>query len=129
MTVHDFINLKDIRIKNSDHLRIVELFYPYLSSVSGDTAKLPRLLGNIINIDLNQSRVITGCFNGVNDDTIPPYDDVDLYVKLDCGIKVFVYGRKKGESAVLGNDEYVVFCTSDTLSVPVNRKGNNHIYL
>ena len=54
---------------------------------------------------------------------------VNFYVKLNNGIKIFVYGREKGESSVFNKDEYVIFCTADTLSVAVNRKVNNHIYL
>lgn len=129
MTFDEFIVFRNTKIKNNDHKRIGRLFYPYLSSVSGDTTKLPRLLGSIISVDLSGRLAITGCFNGINDDTVPPCDDVDFYVKLDNGIKIFVYGRIIKETHRLNENEYVIFCTSDKISLLNVKKENHHIYL
>ena len=87
---------------------------------------MPSILGKLLGMDLRDAFVITGCFNGVNDDTPAPYGDVDFYIKLSNGIKVFVYGRIPMNSVTLKENEFVVFVNSDTITDNVVRK-ENHI--
>lgn len=126
MTVDEFIVWRDVKIKDDNHKRIVRMFYPYLQSVSGDKYLLPSILGKLLGIDLADAFVTTGCFNGVNDDTPAPYGDVDFYIKLSNGMKVFVYGRKQMDSVTLKENEFVVFVNSDIITDNVVRK-ENHI--
>ena len=93
MEINKFIELKNIIVRDNEHLRLIKCFYPYLRSVSGDEHLLPSALEKILGIDLTDVSVVTACFNGVNDGSKPPYDNVDLYIKFTNGIKVFVYGR------------------------------------
>ncbi|MBP3321929.1 MAG: hypothetical protein J6M12_06215 [Clostridia bacterium] len=126
MTVDEFIVWRDVKIKDDDHKRIVRMFYPYLQSVSGDKYLLPSILGKLLGIDLADAFVTTGCFNGVNDDTPAPYGDVDFYVKLSNGIKVFVFGKRPMDSVTLKENEFVILVNSDTITDHVVRK-ENHI--
>lgn len=71
--------------------------------------------------------VITSCFNGVNDGSKPPYDNVDLYIKLNNDIKVFVYGKKQERLTDLKENEYVIFFLSNDLSGNVTYLENNQI--
>ena len=129
MTVDEFIIFRDVKIKDGNHKRIVQLFYSYLQSVSGDKYLLPSILGKLLGVDLAGAFVTTGCFNGVNDDTPAPYGEVDFYVKLSNGIKVFVYGRRPMNSVTLKENEFVIFVNSDTITGNIERKENLHIYL
>lgn len=129
MTVDEFIIFRDVKIKNDDHKRIVRIFYPYLQSVSGDKYLLPSILGKLLGIDLADAFVTTGCFTGVNDDTPAPYGDVDFYVKLSNGIKVFVYGRRPMDFVTLKENEFVIFVNSEMITDNIVRKENRHIYL
>jgi len=129
MTVDEFIIFRDVKIKDNDHKRIVQLFYSYLQSVSGDEYLFPSILGKLLGVDLADAFVTTACFNGVNDDTLAPYGDVDFYVKLSNGIKVFVYGKRQMESVTLKENEFVIFVNSDTITGNIVRKENRHIYL
>lgn len=126
MTVDEFIVWRDVKIKDDDHKRIVRMFYPYLQSVSGDKYLLPSILGKLLGIDLAGAFVTIGCFNGVNDDIPAPYGDVDFYIKLSNGIKVFVYGKRQMESVTLKENEFVILVNSDTITDNVVRK-ENHI--
>lgn len=129
MTLDEFIEFRNTQIKNNDHKRIVKLFYPYLKSVTGDPSLLPVLIGKIIDMDLSGALAVTGCFNGINDNSTAPYDDVDFYIKLDNGIRIFVYGRVIKETVSLNENEYVIFCTSDEIPDSVYKRENHHIYL
>lgn len=129
MTVDEFIIFRDVKIKDDDHKRIVRIFYPYLQSVSGDKYLLPSMFGNLLGIDLADAFVTTGCFNGVNDDTPAPYGDLDFYVKLSNGIKVFVYGRNPMNLVTLKENEFVIVVNSDTITGNIVKKENRHIYL
>ena len=108
MNFDEFIKQKDIKIRDNEHLKVIKRFYPYLRSVSGDEHLLPSVLEKILDIDLTNVSVITACFNGVNDGSEPPYDNVDLYIKLSDGIKVFVYGKKQKNLVELKEKEYVI---------------------
>ena len=129
MEINKFIELKNIIVRDNEHLRLIKCFYPYLRSVSGDEHLLPSALEKILGIDLTDVSVVTACFNGVNDGSKPPYDNVDLYIKFTNGIKVFVYGRKQERLTDLKENEYVIFFISNDMSDSITRSENNHIII
>ncbi|MCL2408831.1 MAG: hypothetical protein FWC96_04360 [Oscillospiraceae bacterium] len=130
MTFDEFITFRDLKIKNKDHERVVKAFYVYLSSVTGNPRLLPDEVGRIINIDTSSLAVSTGCFNGIFDDTIPPYDDVDFYIKLSNGICIFVYGRVQSDTLKeLNDNEYIVFMLSNDLSGIIERNIDRCTYI
>ncbi len=129
MNFDEFIKLRDIKIKDNEHLKVIKCFYPYLRSVSGDEQLLPSLLGNILGVDLSNITVETACFNGINDGSQPPYDDVDLYINLSNDIKVYVYGRKQEHLVELKENEYVICLLADEITSNVIKTGNNYIYI
>ncbi|MBR3768004.1 MAG: GrpB family protein [Clostridia bacterium] len=122
-----FIKQRDIKVRNDEHLRVIKCFYLYLRSVSGDERLLPSVLEKLLGIDLTNISVVTACFNGVNDDSKPPCDNVDLYIKLNNGVKVFVYGRKQRLPNVPKENEYVIFFISDNLSSNITYIESNQI--
>ncbi len=127
MDLEEFIKQRDIKVKDNEHLRVIKCFYPYLRSVSGDEHLLPSVIGKILGIDLTDVSAVTACFNGVNDGSNAPYNNVDLYIKLNNGIKVFVYSRKYETLANLKENEYVIFLLSNDLSGNITHTENNHI--
>lgn len=129
MEFNEFIELKNIKVRNDEHLRVIKCFYPYLLSVSGDENLLPSVIGRILDIDLTDVSVVTACFNGVNDGSKPPYDNVDLYIKLNNDIKVFVCGRKQEHLTELKENEYVIYLLSSDISDNIKRTANNHILI
>lgn len=129
MEFDEFIKQKDIKIRDNEHLKVVKCFYPYLRSVSDDEQLLPSLVGNILGVDLSNVTVETACFNGVNDDSNPPYVNVDLYIKFNNDIKVFVYGRKLEHLYELKDNEYVIFLLANEIKSNVIKTGNNYIYI
>lgn len=108
MTLDEFITYRNIKVKDDEHRKVIESFYPYLRSVSDDERLLPTLLEKYIGVNLSGVSVVTACFNGVNDGTIPPCDNVDLYIKLSNGVKVFVYGRETQDLKQLNKDKFVI---------------------
>ena len=129
MDFDTFIKLRDIKIRDADHLKVVKSFYPYLRSVSGDARLLPSALEKILDIDLTDVSVVTACFNGVNDGSKPPYDNVDLYIKLNNDIKVFVCGRNQEDIVELKENEYVICLIADEITNDIKRKENHHIFI
>ena len=129
MNLEELIKLREIKIRDSEHLRVTKCFYPYLRSVSGDEHLLPSALEKILGIDLTDVSVVTACFNGVNDGSKPPYDNVDLYIKLNNGIKVFVYGKKQEHITDLKGNEYVIFLLSSDLSGNITHTKKIHQYV
>ena len=129
MELNEFIKLKNIIVRDNVHLRVIKCFYPYLRSVSGDEHLLPSVLGKLLGIDLTDVSVITACFNGVNDDSQLPYDNVDLYIKLNNDIKVFVYGRKQEHLTELKENEYVIYLLSSDISDNITQTSNHHIFI
>lgn len=129
MNLEEFIKQRDIKVRNDEHLRVIKCFYSYLRSVSGDGRLLPSVLEKILGIDLTDVSVITACFNGANDGSKMPYDDVDLYIKLHNGIKVFVYGRKQEQLTDLKENEYVIFFLSNDLTGNITQTENHHIFI
>ena len=129
MILEEFIKQRDIKVRNDEHLRVVKCFYPYLRSVSGDEHLLPSVLEKILGIDLTDVSVITACFNGVNDGRKPPYDNVDLYIKLSNDIKVFVYGRKQETLTDLKENEYVLYLLASDLTGNITQTKNHHFFI
>ncbi len=127
MELNEFIKLRNIIVRDNEHLRIIKCFYPYLRSVSGDERLLSSVLEKLLGIDLTAVSVATACFNGVNDGSKPPYDNVDLYIKLNNSIKVFVYGKKQERLTDLKENEYVIFFISSNLSGNITYVENNQI--
>ncbi|MBR6620232.1 MAG: hypothetical protein IKK85_07805 [Clostridia bacterium] len=129
MRFDEFIKQKDIKIRDNEHLKVIKCFYPYLRSASGDEQLLPSLIGNILGVDLSNVTVETACFNGVNDSSKPPYDNVDLYIKFNNDIKVFVHGRKQEHLTDLKENEYVIFFLSKDLPGNITQTENHHIFI
>ena len=129
MELNEFIKLKNIIVRDNEHLRVIKCFYPYLRSVSGDEHLLPSVIGKMLALDLTDVSVDTACFNGINDGSKPPYDNVDLYIKLNNGVKVFVYGGKQERLTELKENEYVIFFISNDMSDSITRSENNHIII
>lgn len=129
MILEEFIKQRDIKVRDDDHLMVVKCFYPYLRSISCDERLLPSVLEKILGIDLIDISVITACFNGVNDGSQPPYNNVDLYIKLNNDIKVFVYGRKPEHLAELKENEYAIFFLSNDLTGNIIQTENHHIFI
>ncbi len=127
--LEEFIKQRDIKVRNDEHLRVIKCFYTYLRSVSGDEHLLPSILEKILGVYLFDVSVITACFNGVNDGSQPPYNKVDLYIKLNNDIKVFVYGRKPEHLADLKENEYVIFFLSNDLTGNITQIENHHIFI
>ncbi|MFA7673697.1 MAG: hypothetical protein WCY62_07585 [Clostridia bacterium] len=130
MTFEEFLVFRNVKIKNSDHERIVRLFFVYLESITGNKRLLPDLIGQLLDIDLSSTTVPSGCFNGIFDGTEPPYNDVDFYMKLSNDLKIFIYGSIRDHiEKELEDNEYVVFIITDNLSGNIIRKPNRYIYL
>ena len=129
MELNDFIKLKNIIVRDNVHLRVIKCFYPYLRSVSDDEHLLPSVIGKMLALDLTDVSVDTACFNGVNDGSKPPYDNVDLYIKLNNDIKVFVYGRKQERLTDLKENEYVIYLLSSDISDNTTQTSNHHIFI
>ena len=129
MILEEFIKQRDIKVRNDEHLRVIKCFYLYLRSVSGDERLLPSVLEKLLGIDLTDVSVITACFNGINDDSQAPYDNVDLYIKLNNDTKVFVYGRKQEHLTKLKENEYVIYLLSSDISDNITQTSNHHIFI
>lgn len=127
--LEEFIKQRDIKVRNDEHLRVIKCFYPYLRSVSGDEHLLPLVIGKMLDIDLTDVSIVTACFNGVNDGSKPPYDNVDLYIKLNNDIKVFICGRKPEHLAELKENEYVIYLLSSNISDNITQRSNHHIFI
>lgn len=129
MNLEEFIKQRDIKVRNDKHLRVIKCFYPYLRSVFGDEHLLPSVLEKILGVNLSDVSVVTACFNGINDGSQLPYDNVDLYIKLNNGIKVFVYGRKQEHLTELKENEYVICLLASDISVNITQTEHHHIFI
>jgi hypothetical protein len=130
MTFEEFLVFRDVKIKNSNHERIVKLFFGYIASVTGDKRLLPDFLGQLLGMDLSDTTVATGCFNGIFEGVEPPYEGVDFYVRLLNGVRVYVYGSipyKKLKE--LKDNEYVLIMLTDDFNSNIERKANRHIFI
>lgn len=129
MTFEEFLAFRDVKIKNSDHERIVRLFFPYMESVTGNGRLLPDLIGLLLDIDLSSAAAKTGCFNGVSDGAEPPCNGVDLYLAFDNGIRVYVYGSiPERECRKPGDYEYVLFVLGGGINGAI-QKPDTHVYI
>ena len=129
MEFDEFIKLWDIKIRDNEHLRVIKCFYPYLRSVSGDEQLLPSLIGSILGVDLSNVTVETACFNGVNDDSNPPYINVDLYIKFNNNIKVFVYSRQPKNLIDLKENEHAIYLLADEIISEISKAESHHIFI
>jgi len=130
MTIDEFILFRDVIIKNDDHKRVVNAFYGYLSSVSGNSRLLINEVGRIINIDISSLSLNKGCFNGIFDNTVPPYDAVDFYIRLSNDVCVFMYGNiPRTPLKKLKDNAYVVFMLANDTGGIIERSADRHIYI
>lgn len=129
MELNEFLKLKNIIVRDNEHMRVIKCFYPYLRSVSDDEHLLPSVIGKMLALDLTDVSVDTACFNGINDGSKPPYDNVDLYIKLNNGVKVFVYGRKQERLTDLKENEYVIYLLASDISDNITQVANHHIFI
>lgn len=121
--------VSDIKIKNKSHEKIVRQFYPYFRCVCGKPEALSKIIGEIIGVDFSNTYMRTGCLNGIFDGTEPPFENVDLYIKFDNDIRVFVYGSIHQIEKELMNNEYVLYMISNELDGKIERKPNRYIYV
>ena len=130
LSFDDFVKFRDVEIRNKDHERIVRMFYPYLTSVCGIPEVLSAIIGRIIGVDFTGTPIVTGCFNGINDDSVALYGNPDLYCKWDDGKRVYVYGTIVQEDlSVLKENEHVLFVLSDTITDNIKRTSDRYIYM
>ena len=128
MTYNEFIATHNLKIKNAHHEKIVKLFYPFCQSVCGDAAALPSLIGELLDVNLTNIHAVTGCFNGIFDGTVPPFDDVDFYLCFSNDIRIFVYGLlREKERSKLKNNEYVLFVLGDKLTNNIERTCDRYV--
>ena len=129
MELDKFIQERDVKVRDTEHLKVIKYFYPYLRSVSGDERLLPANLEKILGVSLSGVSVVTACFNGVNDNSQPPYDNVDLYIKLNNDIKVFVYGRNQEDVVELKENEYVICLVAGAVTPTIRQNVNRYFFI
>ena len=130
MTFDEFLLYRDTKIKNKNHERLAKLFYVYSGSVTGNDRLYPDLISRLLDIDLSSASVKTACLNGIFDGTKPPYDDIDIYIRFNNDIRVFVYGSIPNEPLKeLDEKEYVLIVLSDNLNGQIERNLNRHTYI
>lgn len=129
MELDKFIQERDVKVRDTEHLKVIKCFYPYLRSVSGDERLLTANLEKILGVSLSGVSVVTACFNGVNDNSQPPYDNVALYIKLSNNIKVYVYGGNQEHLVELKENEYVICLIADEITNDIKRNGNHHVFI
>lgn len=130
MTFDEHLLYRDIKIKNENHERIVKLFYIYSASVTGNSRLYPDLMSRLLDVDLSSSSVKTACLNGIFDGTKPPYNDVDLYIKFNNDIRVYVYGSIRNEKLrTIEENEYILIVLANDINGLIERKPNRHIYI
>jgi hypothetical protein len=126
----EFLVLRDIKIKNPAHERIARLFYPYSYFVTGDRKLLPGLIGKLLGIDLSDTVTKTSCLNGIVDGSKDPLGDVDLYIRFENDVRIFIYGTEKPiENAALAENEYVLFVPGNNLAGKAKKIGHKRIYV
>ena len=129
MTFDEFIVFRDVKIRDDVHKKVVKLFNPYLYSVSEDSSKLPKIISEILKLDLTYAKVKTACFNQI-DRTDYPYKHTDFYILFNNGVNVYIYGDIPKENCVsLKSNQYAVFILGDTLSGNISSKDTNHIII
>lgn len=129
MTLEEFIKQRDVKVRDTEHLKVIKYFYSYLRSVSGDERRLTANLEKILGVSLSGVSVVTACFNGVNDNSQPPYDSVDLYIKLSNNIKVYIYGSNQEHIVELKENEYVICLVAGEVTPTIRQNVNHHIFI
>ena len=129
MTLEEFVKQRDVKVRDTEHLKVIKYFYPYLRSVSGDDSLLPANLEKILDVSLSGVSVVTACFNGVNDNSQPPYDNVDLYIKLSNNIKVYIYGRNQEHIVELKENEYVICLVAGAVTPTIRQNVNRYFFI
>lgn len=130
MTFEEHLLYRDVNIKNENHERIVKLFYVYAGSVTGNSRLYPDLMSRLLDIGLSSANVQTACLNGIFDGTEPPYNDVDLYIKFNNDIRVYVYGSIRNEKIrEIEENEYILIVLTNDINGHIERKPNRHIYI
>lgn len=130
MTFDEHLIYRDIKIKNENHERIVKLFYIYAGSVTGNSRLYPDLMSRLLDVDLSSASVQTACLNGIFDGIKPPYNDVDLYIKFDNDIRVYVYGSIHNEQLrEIEENEYILIVLANDINGHIERKSNRHVYI
>jgi len=95
MTFDEFLLFRNVIVRDGNHEKIIRLFYGYMQSVTGNERLLPNIIGELLNIDLSSVTAKTACLNGIFDGNEPLYDNVDLYIKFDNDIIVYVFGSER----------------------------------
>ena len=127
MTFDEFIRFRNVVIRNQNHERVVRMFYPYLSSVSGIPESLSKIIGTILGIDFLYP-ILTGCFNGTPDGIVAPYGIPDLYCRWENGLQVYVYGTlPKDDLIALQDNGYVLFVLSDDITKSIEVMSDAHM--
>jgi len=129
MELDKFIQERDVKVRDTEHLKVIKYFYPYLRSVSGDDSLLQANLEKILDVSLSGVSVVTACFNGVNDNSQPPYDNVDLYIKLSNNIKVYIYGRNQEHIVELKENEYVICLVAGEVTPTIRQNVNRYFFI
>jgi hypothetical protein len=130
MTCDELIAACGIRIRDDNHYRVTRIFCSYCSRVSGKSGLWAEVMCKILGIDFSGITMTTGCFNGVNDGTEPPYGNLDCYIKMSDGTKIYIYGAvQDGELKHLKDNEYVLFALSDTITDNIERRTDRHMFM
>jgi hypothetical protein len=130
MTCDELIAACGIRIHDDNHYRVTRLFHSYCSRVGGKNGEWAKVMETILGVDFANVTMTTGCFNGVNDGTEPPYGNPDCYIKMSDGTRVYIYGAMpSGEPKQLKDNDYVLFVLSDTITDNIERRADRHIFM
>jgi hypothetical protein len=130
LTYDELVAACDIKIRDENHERIIKMFFSYSRRVSGKNGLWVDVISKILDIDFSDITMTTGCFNGVNDGTEPPYGNPDCYIKMSNGTRVYIYGAvQDGELKQLKDNEYVLFVLSDIVTDDIERRTDRHIYM
>lgn len=110
--------------------KIVKMFYPYLQSVCGDNAQLPKLLSKIFVKIFSNLEVSTGCFGEIKNGVIAPYKNPDFYIKMNDKTQIFIYGKPPQSNLVaIKESVFILFITSDDLSLNVKAISDRHYHM
>jgi hypothetical protein len=130
MTFEEFLEFRDVKLKNEAHKRIAELFFQYFYSVTGDRRLLPDLIGKLIGMDLSHTVTRTACLNGIFDGSVAPYENVDLYIRFENEVRIFIYGTMPTTEVVqLRENEFVLFILADSLFGRINQTDGRYTYI
>jgi hypothetical protein len=130
LSYDELIAACDIKVSDENHERIIKMFYSYSRRVSGKIGLWADVMSKILGVDFSGVTMTTGCFNGVNDSTEPPYGNPNIYIKMSDGTRIYIYGAMPdGELKQLKDNEYVLFALSDTVTNDIERRTDRHIFM